>query len=65
MDLYRLLWDEKGYARCHARIMATNASHNRKLAALNRVWNRKRRLYTGYNGRPEGQLLIRMLLCNV
>jgi hypothetical protein len=34
------MWDERGYGRRHRRVMACDASHNRKLAALARIWQR-------------------------
>ena len=39
MNLYARLWDG-GYAERRRKILATNASENRKLVALQRVWVR-------------------------
>jgi hypothetical protein len=39
MNLYQRIWDG-GYAERRRKILATNASENRKLAALQRVWAR-------------------------
>jgi hypothetical protein len=40
MNLYQLMWDERGYGKRRAKILACGASDNRKLSALNRLWSR-------------------------
>jgi hypothetical protein len=39
MNLYQRIWDG-GYADRRRKIMETNASHCRKLVALQRLWKR-------------------------
>jgi hypothetical protein len=36
---YKAIWDS-GYAKRHAKIMATGASMNRRLCACQRLWKR-------------------------
>jgi hypothetical protein len=40
MNLYQRIWDERGYGKRRAKIMACKASESRKLCALVRLWNR-------------------------
>lgn len=43
MNLYQRIWDG-GYAQRRRKIMATSASHDRKLCALQRLWKRMSRV---------------------